>query len=59
VGRAAVSRRAVSALALVKPGALVFVTARGLTQSRRNALRALHKAREKAKLNPGALSRSA
>jgi integrase len=46
------SRQAERSLALVKPDALVFTTARGKPQSRRNALRALHKAGDAAGLNP-------
>jgi integrase len=38
-------------LARVRPDALVFTTARGTPQSRRNALRALHIAGDNAKLN--------
>jgi integrase len=50
--RAHRARQAGKNLALVKPDALVFVTARGEPQSRRNALRALHKAGDNAGLNP-------
>jgi integrase len=39
-------------LQLVKPDALVFTTSRGKPQSRRNALRALHRAGDKVGLNP-------
>jgi integrase len=45
-------RQAALNIALVQPDALVFVTARRKPQSRRNALRALHKAGDAAGLNP-------
>jgi integrase len=45
-------RQAGRNLQLVRPEALAFPTARGKPQSRRNALRALHKAGDKAGLNP-------
>jgi integrase len=45
------SRQGQRNLALVRPGALVFTTARGKPQSRRNALRALRKAGDSAGLN--------
>lgn len=45
------TRQAQRNLALVVPDALVFTTGRGKAQSRRNALRALHKAGEAAGLN--------
>jgi integrase len=45
------SRQASRNLALVKPDALVFTTSGGKPQSRRNALRALHRAGDKAGLN--------
>jgi hypothetical protein len=45
------SRQAERNLALVRSDALVFTTARGKPQSRRNALRALHRAGDKAGLN--------
>jgi integrase len=44
-------RQAERNLALVRPDALVFTTGRGKPQSRRNALRALHAAGDKAGLN--------
>jgi integrase len=46
------SRQAETNIALVRADALVFVTARGKPQSRRNALRALHVAGKNAGLNP-------
>ena len=52
--RAHRSRQAENDLRLVHRSALVFSTARGKPQSRRNALRALHTAGDKAGLNrPG------
>lgn len=45
------ARSAERDLRLTRRDALVFVTSRGLPQSRRNALRALHVAGDKAKLN--------
>jgi integrase len=46
------TRQAARNLALVRPEALVFTTSRGEPQSRRNALRAVHKAGDNAGLNP-------
>ena len=45
-------RQAARNLALVRPDAFVFTTLRGKPQSRRNALRAVHKAGDNAGLNP-------
>jgi integrase len=44
-------RQASISLALLRPNELIFTTARGKPQSRRNALRAVHAAGAKAKLN--------
>jgi integrase len=46
------ARSASRGLQFVRPDALAFTTARGKPQSRRNALRALHKAGDNAGLNP-------
>ena len=45
------ARQAERKIAFVRPDALVFTTGRGKPQSRRNALRALHGAGDKAGLN--------
>jgi hypothetical protein len=47
------ARRAGKNLRLVRPDSLAFLTARGKPQSRRNALRALHKGRRRGRSEPG------